>query len=813
MAVLLQDIRYALRMIARSPAFTAVVVCTLALGIGTNTLMFSVVNGVLLNPLPYRHSGQLVALYEKNAGMAEAPISYLNFLDWQRTAGSFSSMAIYRHEDYNLTGSGLAERVNGLMISADFFSTLGIRTALGRDLERGDDHVGAAPVVVLSDGFWHRRFAGTPGIVGKSVQLDGTNYTVVGILPPGFSFYGVDRDVFVPIGRWDDPSFLDRRVDISSHAIGRLKSGATLAQAQSEMDSIAAHLASMYPEADKNVGINVLSMKQDIVGNVRPILLLLLVAVGFLLLIACTNVASLFLARSMRRSGEFALRAAIGAQRSRIVRQLLTESLLLAGVGGVLGVLVALFGTRIVLGILPEAVPRSGDVAIDFRVMLFTLGVSLLCGIGFGTIPALRSSRVDLLQTLRKSTPGAGGSHHQLQEALIAGEIAMAVVLMIGAGLMIRSLAALWRVNLGYNPEHAITFSVSLPTSANTTEAETRARLREFDASMRAIPGVDAVSVTLGSRPMIHDSELPFWIKGQPQPASNNDMPQALFYLVEAGFQEAMGITLQRGRFVIADDKENSPIVVDIDDAFSRAYFPNQDPIGQHIRIAGFDVEAEIVGVVSHIRQWGPSNDPKTAIEPQFFYPFMQLPPKLMRLVANGVAVVLRTNDNPTKIIGQVRKAAAEFDPGAVIYAEETMNEVVAQSLAARRLSMVLLTVFAALALGLCCIGTYGVISYLAQERTREIGIRIALGARPSDVLRLVLGRGARMTFLGVLLGIFLSLCLIRIMSNQLFGVAPYDPLTFGCVGLSLLIIGSVACYIPARKVTRVDPMIALRSE
>jgi len=813
MAALLQDIRYAFRIIARSPAFTAVVVCTLALGIGANTLMFSIVNGVLLNPLPFPHSGQLVALYEKNAGLAEAPISYLNFLDWQRASTSFSSMAIYRHEDYNLTGSELAERVNGLMISAEFFSTLGIRIALGRDLERGDDHVGAAPVVVLSDGFWHRRFAGTPGILGKAVQLDGTNYTVVGILPPRFSFYGVDRDVFVPIGRWDDPSFLDRRVDISSHAIARLKSGVTIAQAQSEMDSIAEHLASMYPEADKNVGINVLSVKQDIVGNVKPILLLLLVAVAFFLLIACTNVASLFLARALRRSGEFALRAAIGAQRSRIIRQLLTESLLLAGVGGVLGILVDLFGTRIVLGILPEAVPRSGDVAIDFRVMLFSLGVSLLCGIGFGTIPALRSSRIDLQQTLRKSTPGAGGSRHRLQEALIAGEIAMAVVLMIGAGLMIRSLAALWGVNLGYNPERAITFSVSLPSSTNTTEAETRARLRQFDASMRAISGVDAVSVTLGSRPMIHDSELPFWIKGQPKPSSNNDMPQAMFYLVEAGFQKAMGMTLQRGRFVTANDKENSPIVVDIDDAFSRTYFPNQDPIGQHIHIAGFDVEAEIVGVVGHIRQWGPGNDPKSAIEPQFFYPFMQLPPKLMRLVANGVAVVLRTHNDQAKIIDQVRKAAAQFDPGSVIYAEETMNEVVAKSLAARRLSMILLTVFAALALGLCCIGTYGVISYLAQERTREIGIRLALGASPGDVLRLVLGHGARMTFLGVLLGIFLSFGLIRIMSNQLFGVAPYDPLTFGCVGLSLLVIGAVACYIPARKLTRVDPMIALRSE
>ncbi len=813
MDTILQDVRYAIRILLKSPAFTAIVVCTLALGIGASTALFSVVNAVLLNPLPYPHASQLVALYERNAGMTEAPISYLNFLDWQRRSRKFSSMAIYRHEDYNLTGGGRPMRVNGLMVSAAFLTTLGVNPAQGRDFNASDDRLGALPVVLLSDGFWHRRYGGDPSVMGKSLELDGETYTITGILPAGFSFYGVDRDVFVPVGQWADPSFLDRRVDVSSHAIARLAAGVTVPQASAEMDSIASGLAAAYPEADKGVGITVIPFREDIVGNVQPVLLVLLAAVGFLLLIACTNVANLMLARSMRRSGEFALRVAIGARRGRIVMQLLTESLIIAGLGGVSGVLLALSGTRTVLRILPAALPRSGDVTIDARVLLFSLGLSLLGGIGFGLAPAFKASQVRLQQVLRQSARGAGSAGHGLQRALVVIELAMALVLLAGAGLMLRSLAALWRVNPGYNPDHAITFSMSLPSSAKTTQAETRELLRHFDASIRAIPGVEAISVTLGSRPMIHDSELPFWIKGQPEPASNNDMPQSMFYLVEAGYQRAMGITLQRGRFINEMDNENAPVAIDIDDEFARLYFPNQNPIGRHIHIAGFDVEAEIVGVVGHIRQWGPGADPKSAIEAQFFYPFMQLPPKLMRLVANGVAVILRTHDDPASIMESVRNGVASFNPGAVIYAEETMNDVISRSLAARRLSMILLGTFAAIALALSCVGIYGVISYLAEERTREIGVRMALGARPRDVLRLVLSQGALMAILGIGVGVLLALGLTRMISSQLYGVTPHDALTFLSAGLTLAIVALAACYIPARRATRIDPVVALRCE
>jgi predicted permease len=813
METLLQDLRYGLRMLAKSPGFTAIAVLTLALGIGANTALFSVVNGVLLNPLAYPHSGQLVALYGKTAGFDHAPISYLNFLDWQRDTQTFSSMAIYRNQDYNFTDAGEAERLSGYMTSADFFSTLGTTPILGRTFRPDDDHPGAAPVVILGGGFWKRKFGSSLEITGKSMVLNGTSYTIVGVIPAGFTFYGHDRDVYTPIGQWTDASFRDRRVDVSAHGVGRLKAGVTLPQAKADMDGIAQNLAMAYPEADKAVGITLVSMKQDIVGNVQPFLIVLLAAVGFLLLIACANVANLLLARSMGRSREFAIRAALGASHGRVIRHLLTESILLAGLGGALGLLLAVWGTNAVLGTLPGALPRANEVSLDSRVLLFTTALSLFAGTVFGLAPALKTSRVNLEEILKENGRGLSGARHRLQGVFVAVEVAMALVLLVGAGLMVRSLTALWRVNPGFNPSHAITFSLSLPAGPTTSSVETRARLRHFDEKMHSIPGVQAVSVTLGSRPMIHNSSLPFWIEGQPKPANFQEMPQAMFYLVESGFQQAMGVTLERGRFITAQDDENAPVVVDIDDVFARTYFPHENPIGKHIHLAGFNVQAEIVGVVGHVKQWGLDADAKSAIEAQFDYPFMQLPEKLMPLAADAVAVVLRTEGDPRAIVADVRRAVAEIDSREVVYNVQTMGEVVSNSFAARRLSMILLGVFAALALVLACIGIYGVISNLVGQRTHEIGVRMALGAQRSDVLRLVIGQGARMALIGVAIGVSAALGLTRLMANQLFGVSPRDPLTFAGVAMLLIIVAVAACYVPARRAMRVDPMIALRYE
>ena len=809
----LQDLQYAVRLVRKSPVFVATAVLTLALGIGANTTLFSVVNGVLLNPLPYPHSEELVAVYAKMPGFDQGPVVYLNFLDWQRDTKTFSSMAIYRNEGYNVNGTAEAERLSGSMISAGFFSTLGVQPILGRTFRSADDQVGAAPVVILGGGLWGRKFGSSPEVIGKSLIMNGTSYTVVGVIPPGFTFYGHDRDVYTPIGQWNDPSFRDRRISVSAHVVGRLKPGVTLAQAQADMDVIARNLAAAFPVADKNMDIALVSMKEDIVGNVQPFLLVLLAAVGFLLLIACANVANLLLARSMSRSREFAIRAALGAGHWRVIRQLLTESVLLAGLGGALGLLLAWGGVTAVLRTLPGTLPRAAEISLDGRVLVFTLALSLFAAIIFGLAPAFKGSRTSATETLRESGRGSVGGRHRLQRIFVAIEVATALILLVGAGLMLRSLSALWRANPGFNPSHAVTFSLSMPSSSATTSAETRARLRRFDQAMSSIPGVQAVSVTLGSRPMIHDSSLPFWIEGQPKPANDNEMHQAMFYLVEAGFQRAMGMTLERGRFVSARDNEYAPVAIDIDDAFARTIFPHENPIGKRIHLEQFNVQAEIVGVVEHIKQWGLGTDQKSAVEAQFYYPFMQIPEKVMPLVADAVAVVLRTAGDPAAIMGPVRRAVEEMDRRDVIYGAQTMDEVVAGSFAARRLSMILLSVFAALALVLSCVGIYGVISSVVGQRTREIGVRVALGAQRRDVMRLVLGEGARMALAGVAAGIAAALGLTRLMANQLFGVTARDPLTFAAVAMVLTVVALLACYLPARRAVRVDPMEALRYE
>jgi putative ABC transport system permease protein len=813
MVSLHQDIHYALRLGRKAPGFTAIAVLTLALGIGANTTLFSVVKGVLLNPLPYLHSEQLVAIYAGTPGVDRGPVVYLNFLDWQRQNRTFASMAIYRNQDYNLTGTAEAERLSGYMVSAEFFSTLGVRPILGRGFRPDDDQLGAAPVVILGGGLYARKFGSSPNVIGRPIDLNGVSYTIIGVVPADFAFYGRDRDVYVPIGQWNDPSFRDRRISVSAHAIGRLKPGVTLPQAQADMDVVANHLAATFPVADKESAIKLLSMKEDIVGNVQPFLIVLLAGVGFLLLIACANVANLLLARSLSRSREFAVRIAIGAGSWRVLRQLVTESVLLAGLGGALGLLFASVALETAAKTLPANLPRVEEISLDGRVLLFTLAVSILTAIVTGLAPALQGSRVDLAGILKDGGRGSTGSHHRVQKTFVAIEISMAVVLLAGAGLMVRSLRALWKVDPGFNPAHAVTFNLSIPATPGTTSADTRARLRRLEEQLGAIPSVQAVSVTLGSRPMIHDSSLPFWILGRPKPPNENEMPQAMFYLVEAGFARAMGITLERGRFISPQDRENTSVVIDIDDAFARLYFPAENPVGKRVHLQQFDVDAEIVGVVRHLKQWGPGGDRHSAIEAQFFYPFMQLPEKLMPMAANGVAVVLRVAGDPADAMRLVRKAVAQHDSREVIYGVQTLNGIIAGALAARRITMILLSVFSALALLLASVGVYGVTSFVVGRRTHEIGIRMALGARASDVMRTVLAEGLRMALAGIIAGLAAAAGLTRLMANQLFGVEPEDPLTFAVVAVLLACVALAASYLPARRAVRVDPMAALRCE
>jgi predicted permease len=810
---LLQDIRGGIRFLWKNPGFTIVAILTLALGIGANTSLFSVVNGVLLNPLPYAQPDRITAIYTKTPTFARSSISYLNFLDWQKDNRAFESIAAYRGDDFNLTGMGDAERLRGDMISATFFPLLGVKPVIGRPFTQDEDRVGGAPVVLVSEGFWKRKFGSSQEILGKSINLNGKVRNIIGVIPSSFHL-GRSNDVYVPIGQWDDSTFRDRRVSMGSHALGRLKPGFTIEQARSDMDGVARNLEAAYPEADAKSGVSVISLKESLVGDIQPFLLVLLAAVGFVLLIACANVANLLLARATGRTREFAIRLALGASRGRVVRQLLTESVLLGIIGGGLGLLLAAWGTQAILGVLPDALPRSREIGIDLRVLLFTFSISVLAGVVFGLVPAFKMLQPDLQETLKEGGRGSSTKRHRAQSVFVVAEVALALVLLVGAGLMIRSLSKLWSVNPGFNPHNVLTFSVALPPAVVAIPGGIRPALRAIQDGAMAIPGVEAVSIEGGGLPMTgDDSELPFWHEGQPAPANDADMNWALFYLVETDHLKAMGIPLIRGRFISPQDDINTPPVMVIDESFARKYFPNEDPIGKRLNLGILGTQAEIVGIAGHVKHWGLDDDATSPLQAQMYIPFMQIPDKFLPLVASGVNVVLRSQGDPLFLVSEIRAAMNKINSQQVMYGTQTMDEVISDSLAARRFSMTLLGLFAALALVLSSIGIYGVISYLVGQRTQEIGIRIALGAQRTDVLRLVVSEGAKMAAIGVTIGLVAAFALTRQMDKMLFGVSATDPLTFAGVAVVLLAVALLACYIPARRAMRVDPMVALRYE
>jgi predicted permease len=819
MGSLFQDLRYGYRTLARNPGFTVVAVVTLALGIGANTALFSVVNGVLLNPLPYAHPEQLVTLHASKQNFETGSISYPNFLDWQRENHTFASMAVARRYSFTLTGAGEAEQVSAEFISSDFFSVLSVKPAIGRTFTPDESQKGAGPVALISAGLWKRKFGSAPDVLGKSITLDGRDYTVVGVVPASFDLllpsFSV-KDVYVPIIQWDHPSLFIRSAGLGIHGIGRLKRGITIDQARAEMAEITRNLSKAYPDANKGINATILPLKQDMVGDIQPYLLLLLAAVGFVLLIACVNVANLLLARSTGRTREFAIRAALGAGQGRVIRQLLTESVLLALAGGALGLLLAAWGTQAALAKLPSALPRASEIGIDARVLVFTAAVSLLAGILFGLAPALKTSKPDVHDMLKEGGRGASGTRHRAHGVLVVVELAMAVVLLIGAGLMIRSLARIWRVDPGFDPHNVLTFSFAFPPSMRSASAGAiRAACRELDKKLESIPGVQAVSISWGAFPISDEDDDQFWLEGQPKPSSWNDMNWTLEYTVEPDYLKAMKIPLLRGRFFTPQDNEHSPLVIVVDDVFARKFFPNQNPIGRRINSNNFDQLAEIVGVVGHVKQWGLDSDEANPLRAETYHPFMQLPDQAMTLSANGVGVVIRSAEDPAALISAIRRTTGEMSNERVVYGVQSMEAIISDSLAARRFSMILLGAFAALALILASVGIYGVISYLAGQRTHEIGLRMALGAQRRDVLRLVLGQGAGMALTGVATGLAAAFALTPLMVRYslLFRVSATDPLTFASVALLLTLVALAACYIPARRAMRVDPMVALRYE
>jgi len=817
METLLQDLRYGLRMLRKSPGFTAVAVLTLALGIGANTALFSVVNGVLLNPLPFAQPDQLVTLHESKPNFERGSISYPNFLDWQKDNHTFSSLAIFRGYAFNLTGTGDAQQVSGEFISSDLFPLLDVKPVIGRTFVYGEDRFGAAPVALISAGLWERKFSSTPDILGKTITLDGRGYTIVGIIPASFhlripSFR--DREVYVPISQWNNPLLRTRGAGLGIHGLGRLKPGASIEQARADMESVTRNLALAFPDSDKGISAKLVPLKQEMVGEVQPFLLVLLAAVGFVLLIACVNVANLLLARSTGRRREFAIRAALGAGQGRVVRQLLTESVLLAMVGGLLGVLLAVWGTQAALGVLPTALPRAEEIRLDDHVLIFTIAISLLTGVLSGVTPAvLKTSQLDLHDTLEQGGRGVSGARHGAQSVFVVVEMALALVLLVGAGLMVRSLARLWRVDPGFDRHNVLTFGVSLPPSMmKATPDAIRAAYRQLEETLSSIPGVQAVSMTWEALPMSTDDEQLFWLDGQPKPASDNDMNWAIDYIVGPNYLKTMGIPLRRGRFLTPLDNDHSPNVVVVDDVFASKYFPNQDPIGKRLNFNRTGAQAEIVGVVGHVNQWGLDADDTHSLRTQFYFPCMQMPDEYVAMTPSGAGVVMRSNGTPA-LFDSVRRTIQQMSSEQALFGVQTMDEIISDSLLARRFSMILLGVFAVLALALAGIGIYGVVSYVAGERTNEIGIRMALGAKRTDILRLILAGGGKLTAVGIVLGLVAAAGLTRLMATMLYGIGATDPVTFAAVALLLAIVAFAACYVPAWRATKVDPMVSLRHE
>jgi predicted permease len=791
---------------------TLTAVVALALGIGANTAMFSVVNAVLLRPLPYAEPGRLSMVYTSMRQFRHASVSYPNFLDWQRRSRSFPLMAAYRGDTFNLTGEGTPERLRGQMASSTIFEALGVKPIVGRTFAAHDDRRGGAPVVVLTSNFWRTRFGGDPHVIGRAITLSERRYTIVGVVPSDDVIWARTA-IIIPIGQWSEPLFWNRGVAMGMRVVGRVASGTTLRQAQAELDGIAAALAHDYPTENKDHGINLVSVREDFIGDVRRPLLVLLGAVAFVLLIACANVANLLLARASARRRELAIRTALGATRARVVQQMLTDSVLLAIVGGAVGLGLAVSLNAIFVAKIGDQLPRASQIRLDGPVLAFTVLAALGASLLFGVAPALRSARAPSSDALKEGDRG-NTRRQRLLPALVVVEIALGLVLTASAGLMIRTMSQLWNVHPGFDPKGVLTFGVAGSPAVHGSPAAVRNGLAQTADRLRAVPGVTAVSALGGGLPMSgNDSELPYWVDGRPKPAEQSQMDLALFYGVDPDYLRVMGIPLLRGRFLSAQDDEKRPCVVAIDEAFAARAFPNGDPIGQHINLELLTMKCEIVGIVGHVKHWGLDADATSKVQSQMYIPFRQFPDNVMDLASTGVPWVVRVGGDPYALVLSVRRAIAEVSGNMVLYDEQSMQDVINESLSARRFTRLLLGAFAVLALVLAGVGIYGVVSYTVTQSTHDIGVRMALGADTRTVLTAVLKGAMAMAGVGIAFGAAGAFAATRVMKDLLFGVSATDPLTFAGVSLLLAAVTLLASCIPALRAARVDPIVALRCE
>jgi predicted permease len=805
MESLRQDVVYAVRMGLKSPVLTVMAVFAMALGIGANTAIFSIVNAILLKPLPYPDAERLVRVWETEPELEKAPIAPADFLDWRQQNHSFEQLAAFRSQSFNFSGDGEPERIRGTRVSANFFSLLGIQPVLGRSFTEDEDQPGRNKVLVLTDELWRRRFGSDPNIVGKTTLVNDQSYMIVGVTPRGATFPTKQAEVFTP-NAFNDAERKTRRTHYIS-AVARLKPNVTLAQAQSDMSGIAGRLAQQYAASNSNVGVKLVSLKEEVIGNVERLLLIMMAAVVCVLLIACGNIANLLLSRAVTRQKEVAIRNALGASRGRIIRQMLTESVLLSLVGGVVGLLLA-FGIIYALLILkPANIPRLTEIHLDARSLAFTFSLSLLTGVLFGLFPALRASTPDLEESLKQGglRKTQGRSHHRLRNLLVVGQVAVSLLLLIVAGLLIKSFVRLNNEDLGFEPKNLLTMEIALPPSKYKDGQSQVAFFQQAVDSLKSTPGVQAVGA-ISDLPLLGGNSTIFQIEGRPIAQAK---PLTEFRLINADYFRAMQIPLLRGRFFTDTENKTAPGVVIINETLARRYFPGEDVLGKRLGLSDPVDWREIVGVVRDVRDYGPDTEPN----PQCYVPMAQNTPDYLDAVSSALALVLRTNSDPKSLTPTVRQRLHTLDRAQPIQNLKTMEEVFGESVAQRRFNMLVLSVFAAFALLLAAVGVYGVISYSVTQRTHEFGVRMALGARPADVNKLVLSHALKLAVAGIVLGLAAAFAVTRTLSSFLYGVTATDPAIFIVTALLMGGIALLASYFPARRATKVNPIIALRTE
>ncbi len=798
----MNDLKFAFRQLLKNPGFTAVAVLTLALGIGANTAIFSVINAVLIRPLPYPNSDRLVQIWQTNprANRWGAWVSYPDFLDWQEQSTTLEEVGALRPWGFNITGGDRAEALEGGYVSASLFSVLEVKPLMGRTFLPEEDQPGANRVALLSHGLWQRRFAGDPRVIGKSISIDSEPHTVVGVMPPGFSFPNPRKEIWIPHG---PPSELKARGSHNFQVVARLKPGVTIEQAQANLDVIARGLADQYPE-NRDMGAKVSNLKLTAVGEAASALYLLLGAVALVLLIACANVANLLMARNSVRLREIAVRQAVGASRPRLIRQLLTESVLLAFAGGLAGLALAYGGLEVVLKLSPE-IPRLQQTAIDTAVLATTLLVSLATGILFGIAPALRTSKVELSDVLRAGTKmtswrdGAG-----LRRLLLIAESSLALMLLVGAGLLIRSFLQVGKVNPGFSSERVLTGMIMLPQTKYAEARQQKQFVRQVIDRLQALPGVEAAAASTAVPFFGHDNGG-FQVEGRPVEPPATSVILAERPKITPEYFDALKIRLLQGRNFKWTDDENAPPVAIVSEGLVQTYWPSENPIGKRVSIENRDgqpVWRDVVGVVADVKQ----DSLTQSMHPHIFVPFMQFPRR-------GMMFAIRTRGSPNALAASLQAAVAEIDQDQPVFWTRSMEDRISESLSNRRFQTLLLAAFAGLALSLAAVGIYGVTAYVVSQRTREIGIRVALGAQTFTIVGLVVRHGMSLTAVGVLIGLGGAIALARLMSAFLFQVEPSDPVTFAMVAILLIAVSLVACWLPAQRASKVHPVEALRCE